>query len=65
MALVIVKDFASETSIHGISYIFQNSTSSIKRVFWFVIVSLALTYAGNILYLSFKGIILNYALPIS
>ena len=54
MLLQEFKDFFGETSIHGLSHILNEQTSTL-RLFWFAIFIGSLCYAGQQLTLSFKG----------
>ena len=50
-----VKEFCSETSIHGLSQIANGQYSILKRLLWFAIFAGCLAYAGNQLVNSVKG----------
>ena len=50
-----VKEFCSETSIHGLSQIANGQYSILKRLLWFAIFAGCLAYAGNQLVNSIKG----------
>ena len=50
-----VKEFCSETSIHGLSQISNGQYSILKRLLWFLIFVGCLAYAGNQLIISVKG----------
>ena len=50
-----VKEFCSETSIHGLGQIANGQYSILKRLLWFAIFAGCLAYAGNQLVNSVKG----------
>ena len=55
MVLQELKEFCSETSIHGPSHIVNAQNSTLKRLLWFTIFVGCLAYAGNQLAISVKG----------
>jgi hypothetical protein len=50
-----LKEFANDTSIHGIGQIANDKASSIKRLLWLGIFMGSLTYAGIMLKSSIEG----------
>ena len=55
MVLEELKEFCSETSIHGPSHIVNAQNSILKRLLWVAIFVGCLAYAGNQLAISVKG----------
>ena len=55
MVIKELKEFCSETSIHGPSHIVNAQNSILKRLLWFAIFVGCLTYAGNQLVISVRG----------
>ena len=60
MVLQELKEFCSETSIHGPIHIVNAQNSILKRLLWFAIFVGCLAYAGNQLAISIKGIYDRY-----
>ena len=42
----ILKEFCQKTSIHGLSYIVDAKSSLIKRIAWFAMFVISISYAG-------------------
>ena len=42
----VIKEFCQNTSIHGLSSIVEAKSSLIKRIAWFVIFVISISYAG-------------------
>ena len=55
MVIKELKEFCSETSIHGPSHIANAQNSILKRLLWFAIFVGCLGYAGNQLVISVGG----------
>ena len=58
MILEELKDFSSETSIHGLGQVANERAPTLKRITWFAIFVASLAYAGQQLVSTIKGIIL-------
>ena len=41
-----IKEFCETTSVHGLSFIVNTKSSLIKRIAWFVIFLISISYAG-------------------
>ena len=59
MLLKELKEFCTETSIHGLGQIANENLSILKRLLWFGIFAGCIAYAGTQLALSIKGISVN------
>ena len=55
MLLNEIKEFCSETSIHGLGQIANDKLSILKRLLWFGIFAGCIAYAGTQLVFSIKG----------
>ena len=55
MLLKEVKEFCSETSIHGLGQVANDKLSILKRLLWFGIFAGCIAYAGTQLFSSIKG----------
>ncbi len=56
MMLKELKEFCSDTSIHGLGQIANDKLSILKRLLWSVIFVGSIAYAGRQLVFSIKGI---------
>ena len=59
MLLKELKEFCSETSIHGLGQVANDKLSILKRLLWFGIFAGCIVYAGRQLVFSIKGIFVN------
>ena len=57
MLLEELKDFSSQTSIHGLGQIANDRAPILKRIIWFAIFVGSLAYAGQQLASIIKGVI--------
>jgi hypothetical protein len=46
MLLSTLKEFCDTTSIHGLGFIVKADSSLVKRIAWFVIFLISVSYAG-------------------